>query len=81
MELNLQSSNDQVIMPGVKRFFFKNVFNLIFLMNWNGGLKKSKHPNPTVNPLSKTLRSFPQNQQGMLGIIIRATEHELMLTA
>lgn len=64
-----------------KKIFFLNVFNLIFLMNWNGGLKKSKHPNPTVNPLSKTLRSFPQNQQGMLGIIIRATEHELMLTA
>lgn len=42
MELNLQSSNDQVIMPGVKRFFFfKNVFNLIFLMNWNCGLKKN----------------------------------------
>lgn len=39
MELNLQSSNDQVIMPGVKKFFLK--INLIFLMNWNCGLKKN----------------------------------------
>lgn len=67
---------------GKKIFFFKkclqfDLFNELKL--WP--LKKSKHPNPTVNPLSKTLRSFPQNQEGMLGIIIRAAEHELMLTA
>lgn len=54
MELNLQSSNDQVIMPGVKRFFFfKNVFNLIFLMNWNCGLKKIQAPQPNSEPSFK----------------------------
>lgn len=53
MELNLQSSNDQVIMPGVKRFFFLNVFNLIFLMNWNCGLKKIQAPQTNSEPSFK----------------------------
>lgn len=39
---------------GKKIFFFlKNVFNLIFLMNWNCGLKKIQAPQPNSEPSFK----------------------------
>ena len=60
-----------------------NTSQLSSLCDWS-----SCHPCPNMNPLSKSLRSFPlailiqnQNQLLLLSIVIHATEHDSMLIA